>query len=570
MASVRGRTFPELLALWALQEGRRGVAFRYKKRGVWWDCSWREYWEKSSALAQSLRRLGVKKGERVLLLGPNALERYFLEMACYLAGAVVISVRGFGDGDELLGVLRENDVRWAIVRGEEETELLVEARERYSGLREVIFWNYKGMSRFSYPWLLGMDQLMEGGEGSHEGYDQTAEEPCCLVYSSGATGRPKSYLFSAQSLLQKAWVFVDREKIGHGDILMPFLPSVRIVDKHFGFGVHLLSGCTLALPEREETYLQDLREVRPTVLYFTSRVWEWIFKEAKARVGEGGALKRRMVLRSLSLDGAKRSFLWDYLVYRPLKKRMGLDRLRRAYTIGPLMAGEVYSFYSLLGIPLRRVYWNSEIGLISVSEPTLGPWDMGKVFPGIEVRGEGGRLVVGSGSSQEVNTGDVGEVEGDLVILWGREGEVFSEGGQKVSLQILESRLRTEEFVGDVFFLKAGDDLCAIVIPEPEALSRWARVKGLQFTSFSDLLSKEEVIDLYREIILRQRDGLPGGRRIKGFCLLSNPTEAREYIALNGHWKRGAFMDRLKGVVAAFREGAKGADTMRISFLEEG
>jgi len=568
VAPLRDGTFPHLLEGLAERWGEGRPAFRYKRRGVWWDCSWKEYWERSSSLAASLKQPGVKRGEKVLILGPNALERYFLEMASYFLGAIVISLREISDLEELEGVLKENSVRWAFVRGAKELEQMAEVRERYPHLRGVVFWNYKGVSRFPFSWASGIEDLWERDKGARVEIEGKEEEPCCLLYSAGVTGRPKPSAFSSQLFLRRAKTFVEREGIGPSDVLMPFMPSVRFVDKHFAFPVHLLSGCTIALSEREDTYLQDLKEAKPTVLYFTSRAWERLYKDVIRRIGEGGYLRKKVVLHLT--QGGKGGLWGKYLVRKPVRRRMGLERVRRAYNIGPLMGEQVYAFYGRLGIPLRKIYWNSEAGVISVSDPGDGPWDMGEALPGIKVRSLEGRLYVEGEGGEGTQTEDLGMVEGSRIALWGREGEAFFQGGEIFSLQVLKSRLRTETLVGDAFILELEGELYAFLIPEGEALSRWARTKGIQYTALSDLLTKDEVVDLFRDILMRHRKRLPSGIRMRGFCIPSAPVEdLAGFIAINGHWRRGALREHLGMIITALKEGRRSSDSFRIFLFEE-
>ena len=134
------------------------------------------------------------------------------------------------------------------------------------------------------------------------------------------------------------------------------MPPAWITEQWLGIGCHLLSGGTLDFAERPETQQQDLREIGPDVIFYSSRIWERQAVDVQARM-RGADFFKRTVYRLLMpvgyrladarLNGRPENFLdkllyplADLLVLRPLRDNLGLPNARICYAIAsPLKSG---------------------------------------------------------------------------------------------------------------------------------------------------------------------------------------------------------------------------------------
>ncbi|MFP6690743.1 MAG: AMP-binding protein [Alphaproteobacteria bacterium] len=89
LPSQSGETLPQLLARNAGLFGRRD-AMREKSFGIWRSWTWAEMLQEVGALARGFSELGVKRGDRVVLIGDNRPRLYWSMSALQVLGAVPV------------------------------------------------------------------------------------------------------------------------------------------------------------------------------------------------------------------------------------------------------------------------------------------------------------------------------------------------------------------------------------------------------------------------------------------------------------------------------------------------
>ena len=74
-------TWPKVLKYNSEKYGDRVKAMRYKHYGIWQSYTWQDYYQNVKYLALGLLALGFKAGDKLLIVGDNAPEWYFAELA---------------------------------------------------------------------------------------------------------------------------------------------------------------------------------------------------------------------------------------------------------------------------------------------------------------------------------------------------------------------------------------------------------------------------------------------------------------------------------------------------------
>jgi long-chain acyl-CoA synthetase len=185
---------------------------------------------------------------------------------------------------------------------------------------------------------------------------------------------------------------------------LSYLPLAHIAERSFSITIPVYRGCRVNFAENLDTVPQNLREVRPTVIFAVPRIWEKLYsgivlgmKDADrikqlafalgVRVGRACAsaklAKRRPgLLLRLAYPLAHRAVL------APLRNRIGLDRSRVALSAAAPISPDVLRFFWSLGVEIREIYGQTEGSGLTTSHPpgdvTLGT--VGKPIGGIEVR----------------------------------------------------------------------------------------------------------------------------------------------------------------------------------------
>jgi len=120
-------------------------------------------------------------------------------------------------------------------------------------------------------------------------------------------------------------------------------------------------------------------------------------------------------------------------------------------------------------------------------------------------------------------TGDIGVIDEDGCLkITGRIKDIIvTAGGKNISPQNIENSVKTSPYVEQIAVI--GDKrkyLSALVIPNFEALSKWAKQKGISFASNADLIKNEEVNKLIESEIAKYTKQFSRVEQIKKFTLL--------------------------------------------------
>src|SRR5690606_144819 len=108
--TVRQDTFPKLLRWNAQHRGNR-PAYREKDLGIWQSWSWAESFAEIRAFACGLAALGLKRGDRVAVVGDNRPRLYWAIAAVQCVGGIPVPTYQDAVADEMRYVLGHAEIR---------------------------------------------------------------------------------------------------------------------------------------------------------------------------------------------------------------------------------------------------------------------------------------------------------------------------------------------------------------------------------------------------------------------------------------------------------------------------
>jgi len=566
-------TFPGRLVERARRRGSE-IALREKKYGIWQEVTWREYAAHVRAVALGLEHLGLRRGDAVAVISGNRPAWLYVELAAQSIGAIPLGIFVDALPEQVRRVLEHGEVRVVLAEDQEQADKVLGVREALPCLERIVVDDMRGLETYRDPMLVSLERVETEGrevdereQGRYESLlaQRRPDDVALLSYTSGTTGLAKAAMISHRNLLAMAAGVTEVDPMREGDEVVSFLPFAWVGEQLVSVAMALHVGATVNFPEEPETAREDLREIGPHVMIAPPRFWEAMCSEYQVKIADSGFVKRLATRAALALGeraatserdharpggmGRAQRALARLLAFRTLLDKLGLSRVRRAYTGGAPLGPEIFGFFRAIGLNLKQVYGQTETSGICVVHPDgdVRAGTVGKPTPGTRVRiSESGEILV-AGESVFVGyyknpeataralddgwlrTGDAGFLDGHghLVMIDRVTDVLRMADGSRFSPALIENKLKFSPFVREAVVL--GEErpyVVALIQIDMGNVGTWAETRRLPFTTFKDLSGKPEVAALIGEAVARVNQDLPDAARIREFALFDKELDA--------------------------------------------
>ena len=591
-------TIPKLL-LQNQQKWADKVWMRKKELGFWREYTWKEACGNINDFSLGLMSLGFQRGDVMAILGDNDPHWFWAQLAAQAAGGVVTGVFSSSGAKEVKYFLEHSDAKIVVAQDQEQVDKILEIKDELPLLKKVIYWDPKGLRSYDDPILASFDSIAQIGVEYGKGHPGVFEESIAkgktgdlalLMYTSGTTGLPKATMVSYASLVASNTAFYMMNPITEKDEWVSFILPGWSAEQGLGLLGSLNRGTRMNFPESQTTVQENIREIGASVLMYPSRLWEMTAATIQNKISETTFLKRQAFKLCLPIayraadakfSGEKLGLIWRvphgiarFLVFDPLRDKLGLLKIRVAFTSGSALGPDVFRLITAIGVDLRQLYGMTEIGVSQHTGTDLKVDSVGLIYPGTIVRitdsGEilatGGSLVLGYYKNPKAteeafaggwyHTGDAGHLDedGHLYYLDRLEYVNRLSDGTKFAPQYIESRLKFSPYIKDAFVV--GDEtrsfIAAAININYDNVGHWAESKRIAYTTFADLSQKPEVCQLIANEVKNLNTKLPGGQRIQRFINMPkelDPDEAE--LTRTMKLRRRLVEDRYKDFIAA-------------------
>ena len=559
-------SLPALL-LGHARERPDAAAMRVKRRGRWEELTWARYAERVAGVARGLRDLEVQPGDRVAIHGENRPEWVLADLAVQGIGAVAVGLYPTSPAAEVEYLLSHSGAVVVVSEDEEQLDKVLAVRDRLPALRKIVLIDPRNVRALDDPMVMTWDALERdvGVEDFARGVDVLdPDDTAIVVYTSGTTGRPKGAMLTHANLTWAA----DRLHAAFGttadEEVLSYLPLCHVAERLSSVINGLGTGYVVNFGEGGESFVQDLRDVQPTLFAAVPRVWEKMLATVEIKMADASPVKRaayraamrqgrRLAPRRMrgELGAADRvvAALCRVAVFGSLRHKLGLARVRRGVCGAAPIAPQVLEFFWALGVPVYEIYGQTENAAVCTFMPAddVRIGTVGRPVDGVELRiADDGEILTRSpavfagyfndpeataaavDADGWLHTGDVGLIgeHGHLTITDRKKDIIITSGGKNVAPSEIENRLKVSPYVREAMVV--GDRrryLVALIGIEADTVADWAGRRGLAFTTYGDLSRKPEVRELIGEWVEKINADLARPEAVKRFALLEKELE---------------------------------------------
>ncbi len=503
-------------------------ALLYKKEGVYFPITYKEFSEKVIALGCGLQNLGFEKGDKVAILSENRPEWAIADLATMLIGGVVVPLHTTFNPKAILTILNHCKAKILVVSNSDFLNKVLLGQKYLKHLEKIIVLENLTATQKEIlsNKVIGWNAILKHNQGvKHKKIFLDPDEICSIIYTSGTTGAPKGVALSHRNFLSDVEAVADVIPVKHNDVFLSFLPLSHVLERLAGYYMPLCYGATIAYAESVKYLPCNLKEVKPTVLICVPRIFEKFHDAIWDKINKSGKLQKKFFLWTLKQKKGSFNYgMGDLIAFQKIRKQMG-GKIRLAISGGASLNEKVGKFFSKIGIPVLEGYGLTETSPVIAAnrEKDFKFGTVGKVLPGVKVKISDTKEVLVKGpnvfcqyfdnkkKTKQVFdkdgwfcTGDMGFIdnEGFLTIIGRGREMIVTSGGKNIWPEKIENLLNDDKFI--VQSIVVGNSkkfISALIVPDWQEIEIYLKSNNLPLKDHQALTKNSEILKMFQQRI---------------------------------------------------------------------
>lgn len=419
--------------------------------------TWADVANQVRCMATYLLSLNLPHGTSIAIYGKNSAHWIMADLAIWMAGHVSVPLYPTLNVEGATYVLEHSDAKVLLIgKLDGKTDSWNDVKDHIPAYLTCI--RLALAPEFDAPkW----DDIVKNTAPLGEPILPEPNQLATIVYTSGSTGLPKGVMQSFATLLSGAHELQMKYQATDTDRALSYLPLAHVAERIFIECTLMISGFTVYFANSLETFVDDLNRAQPTLFFSVPRLWTKFYLGINEKI----PLHVQNVLFKIPVLGK--------IVKKKLLTKLGLNKVRYAFTASAPLPTDIILWYRNLGLELLEVYGMTEnCGYSHVTqEGNFAAGYVGNVQPKVECKiDENGEILVKSPGTMLgyyknaektaeditadgfLRTGDLGEIDasGRLKIT-GRIKDIFKTSKGKYVMPVpTEQKLGNNELIESV------------------------------------------------------------------------------------------------------------------------
>ena len=562
--------------------------------------TWSALRDEIAAISRGLADLGLRRGERMLIMAPSTPDHLIADLAATHLGAISCTAYATLSPEQISYVARHSGTPLVVLQGMDELKRWQQVLHELPALRRIVMIDAEAVPAGDERFVSLTDLRSRGAELHaadpqvfENGWaDLRPEDPIAMIYTSGTTGDPKGVVLTHHNVIFEAYAVHSLHETPLHATNIAYLPLAHIAEREISIYMPIVYAGhvhTLADPTQ---VAGALGRVHPQGFFGVPRVWEKIAAGLKAMLPNLPADRRDALTQANELlqqgyklrnagqevppELAAKIAETDRTVLAPVRSLLGFDKVHFCSSGAAALPVEVLYFLAGLGVEIHEVWGLSETSgaVTSNSANAFRAGTVGRALADTEIElGSDGELLVRGplvflgylredGSIDSAldadgwfHTGDIGTIDEDgFVTITDRKKElIITSGGKNIAPTRIEGLLKEHPLIGQAVAI--GNDkpyLTALIVVDDEFLPAWAGQQGIEGSDPVVLAEHPAVRAEIQRAVEAANARLSRVEQIKKYQVLARPwTPESGEVTPTLKLKRRVINDRYAADIAA-------------------
>ena len=473
---------------------------------VWGDkrVTHSQFHERASRLASALRRLGMKRQDRVGVLSQNSLEFQEIYGACEISGFICATVNWRLALPEMAYIINDGGPK-VLIFEDSYAETVAALRPQLATVEHYICIGSEVDSTLDY------EEFLSAGDPSGTPFRPQPDDVAFLIYTSGTTGRPKGVMLSQAGQVAAAEILGSDMRNSPADRLLIMMPLFHIGAKIIQLAQHWRAGTVVVQRGFDAKAVLDVIETeRITVTHMAPTMIQTLLDSS--HIGTTDTSSLRMIVYAaapMPLPVLKRGLkILGPVFQQQFGQTEGIGTTLLAHQHRPDGSDRDRTILTSVGQASPRV------GVRVVDDhgedvPTGSVGEILLTSPGV-MKGYWNNTAATLETLRDgwVHTGDVGRLDEEgFLYLVDRKKDMIISGGENIYSREVEEAIVSHPQVSEVAVIgvqdeKWGEAVMAVVVPRQgapvaaEEIIEYCRTQIASYKKPRHVVFVEEIVKL--------------------------------------------------------------------------
>lgn len=547
-------TFPELLRIQVKRNGNRPFLTDFDgPHGTKQSYTYQQVFENVEKLAKWMISNGLKKGDRVAVMGKNSPEWAVVYLATLFASGIIIPVDNGLHEPDVINVVNTAEPSFVFCDDEK-------APFYNNNFPSLKTFSLNSADKDTYIYKLSAPNDVAYNEPA------TENDTAAILFTSGTTGKPKGVMLSHKNLISDGYIAQINFNHYNTDVFYALLPIHHAYTMQAAFINPLESGASIVFGKSMAVskMLKELKEGKITVMLGVPLLYNKLLAGIRKGIKAKGPVVAGILTFASAISFIVKKVLHVNIgkrLFKPVLEQASIYTIRTAISGGGPLAASVCRQYNAMGIDFIQGYGLTETSPIIALNPVehfkiqsvgkdFSPYEDIKIIDtekvisknGVEEVGEivikGPMVMQGYYKMPEetkamftedgyLKTGDLGWMDKDrYLMLCGRaKNLIVTSGGKNVYPEEIEDAFQLYDDVQQVTVRgyyadddKTSEEIEALIYPSDDLYKRLGFERNNEFV-------QEEVLEAIQKTVNKVNKTFQSYSQISKVTLLKEPLE---------------------------------------------